>query len=62
VTALPAPAGARETADGRRSLTVTARAVWSAHPLEALRGWAVQWLSAHQGWLLLPDDVNRPAG
>ena len=30
-------------------------------PLEALREGAVQWLAAHQGWLLILDNVTGPA-
>jgi len=30
-------------------------------PLEALREGAVQWLAAHQGWLLILDNVTDPA-
>jgi tetratricopeptide (TPR) repeat protein len=30
-------------------------------PLEALREGAVQWLAAHQGWLLIMDNVTDPA-
>ena len=30
-------------------------------PLEALREGAVQWLAAHQGWLLVLDNVTDPA-
>ena len=32
-----------------------------ALPLEALRERAVQWLSAHSGWLVILDNVNEPA-
>jgi hypothetical protein len=30
-------------------------------PLEALREGAVQWLAAHQRWLLIMDNVTDPA-
>ena len=30
-------------------------------PLEALREGAVQWLAAHQGWLVILDNVTDPA-
>ena len=30
-------------------------------PLKALREWAVQWLAAHPGWLLILDNVTDPA-
>jgi len=30
-------------------------------PIEALREGAVQWLAAHQGWLLILDNVTSPA-
>ncbi|MCO8301306.1 tetratricopeptide repeat protein [Streptomyces sp. RKCA744] len=32
-----------------------------ALPTEALVEWALQWLAAHSGWLLILDNVNDPA-
>ncbi|MFD8566659.1 tetratricopeptide repeat protein [Streptomyces sp. NPDC059639] len=32
-----------------------------ALPTEALAEWALQWLAAHSGWLLILDNVNDPA-
>ena len=47
---------------GLASLTVALQpALSGVLPLEALREGAVQWLAAHQGWLLILDNVTDPA-
>jgi metal-sulfur cluster biosynthetic enzyme len=48
---------------GLASLAVALQpALSGALPIEALREGAVQWLAAHQGWLLILDNVTDPAG
>jgi tetratricopeptide (TPR) repeat protein len=47
---------------GLASLAVALQPALSAVlPIEALREGAVQWLAAHQGWLLILDNVTDPA-
>ena len=57
---LRAQARAAPWTDGRSLAVTGAVGGVVGRPLEALREGAMQWLAAHQGWLLVLDNVTGP--